>query len=509
MTSLLERTPEHDRTASLTAAARAFRAPLLVGLLGLTISLVGIGTPSIWYDEAATVTAVTRSWPELWAMLGNVDAVHAVYYFLIHALVDIFGYSPTVMRAPSAVAVGVAATLTVVLARQFERDGAAVLAGVVFCLLPRTTWMGTEARSYAMTAALAVLLTIVFVRAVRSGGPRAWVLYSLVAATSVLVFVYLALIVIAHGVTLAWWWLATHRDASVDAVTVVRRWFVGSVAAAALLAPFVFVVISQTGQVHWIDPLSWTSWREVFQTQWFQYSPAYAVAGWVLIIFGIATRLRRRFSGLPQMLVILPAIVVPTAVLLVATAVYTPLYTPRYVTMCLPFAAIAIGAGIAALRGRVVIGAVIASVVILAIPPIIEQRAVEAKQESSWKEVAAFIGTERAADVGETTAIIYGAVKHHPTATSRVIAYSYPDSFVGTIDVTLDTPAARTAQLWETRHPLDEVLDRLSGADVAYLITSTTRDERPVTTEALAGIGWHVVEERHFTDVNVLRYERG
>ena len=152
------------RTARRRTAAVA---PVTVGLLGLLISLVGIGTPSIWYDEAASVISATRSWEQLGAMIANVDLVHAVYYALLHVVFDVFGYSPVAMRVPSAIAIGLAAAFVVVLGRVLDRPRLGLIGGLVFCLLPRITWAGTEGRSYAMTTTLAVLLTIVLVLACR------------------------------------------------------------------------------------------------------------------------------------------------------------------------------------------------------------------------------------------------------------------------------------------------------------------------------------------------------
>lgn len=478
-------------------------APVLVGLLGLAISLIGIGVPSLWYDEAATVTAVTRDWPELWRMLGNVDAVHGAYYVVMHALVDVFGYSPLLLRVPSAIAVGAAAALTVVLGRQLGLGGAAVLGGLVFCLLPRATWMGTEARSYALSAALAVLLTIVLLRAQRSNRRRWWLVYAAVTVVSCYFFIYLALVVVALGFTMAWW-LAHARRA---AVPTVLRWSVASAAAAIALLPFALAVIGQNAQVSWILDLGPDTPRQVLRTQWFLFDGRFAVAGWALIVFGVIALLRRA-RGFSAAAVLLPALVVPTAALLLATELYSPLYTPRYLTMCLPFVALVIGAAIAAVPTRPLAALTLASVLLLAIPSIVEQRQPDAKQESTWKEVAALVEEQRAEDGPGTTAIIYGPVRYHPTATSRVIAYTYPDAFEGTVDVTIDTPAGETGELWETRNRLDESLDRLAGSDVAYLVTSVKRDRRESTTETLATIGWSPTDEWNLGDTNVLRFER-
>ena len=48
------------------------------------------GPPSLWFDEAATISAATRSVPELWQMVHNIDAVHGPYYLLMHGWYVVF-----------------------------------------------------------------------------------------------------------------------------------------------------------------------------------------------------------------------------------------------------------------------------------------------------------------------------------------------------------------------------------------------------------------------------------
>ncbi|GAB2468347.1 mannosyltransferase [Conyzicola lurida] len=480
-------------------------APVLIGLLGLTISLIGIGTPSIWYDEAATIISSTRSWDQLWAMVGSVDAVHAVYYAVMHLVFDLFGYSPVALRVPSAIAIGIAAALTVVLGRLFENvPRLGVIAGLVFCLLPRTTWAGTEGRSYALTAVFAVLLTILLVVASRRSSRLLWALYALTVAVACLVFIYLALVVVAHAVTMAWWFASSKSRAWPPA----GRWLRWTALATAVVVPFALAVIGQSGQLHWLDTPGAKTPRNVFEHQWFYSSPMFAVVGWALLAVG-AVLLLRRARGLSAASVLLPALLLPTALLLVTSATITPIYTPRYLTMCLPFVALVIAAAIARIPSRPLVLVALLVLLALAAPQIALQREPEAKEKTSWAAVADLIAEQRALDgPGAETAIVYGGVQRHPIASARVIAYSYPDAFVGTTDVTLGTPAAETGQLWETRIPLEEGLTRLTTADVVYLITSVSRDVRPETTATLATVGWHLVDSWNLSEVNVLRYER-
>jgi mannosyltransferase len=92
--------------------------PLIVGVLGAAVSLGGAGRPSFWYDEAATISAsYSRTLDQLWQMLGNVDAVHGLYYLLMHGWFQIFPPTEFWSRAPSGLAVGGAAAGVVVLAK--------------------------------------------------------------------------------------------------------------------------------------------------------------------------------------------------------------------------------------------------------------------------------------------------------------------------------------------------------------------------------------------------------
>jgi mannosyltransferase len=276
----------------------------------------------------------------------------------------------------------------------------------------------------------------------------------------------------------------------------------------------------------------------VFVGQWFYKNPLFAVVGWPLMVLGGYLAVRRaRAARLPishaplvsypsplpspashpLAAVVLPWLIVPTVGLLLVSALGSPLYSPRYVAFATPAAAVLIAVALAPL-GRRVFGRadlIVALVVLAAIaaPHYLAQRMPEAKQHSSWSEVASFIAAERTAPSAATSvtaaqAIIYGPVRKHLAATTRVIEYAYPEAFDGLIDVKLKTPAAETGKLWETRYPLAEVTARLAGVDTVWLVTSTKQDWRPSITTALAAEGYAPDGEWGFTNVNVLRYTR-
>src|SRR3954469_921109 len=166
--------------------------PLIVGVLAATLSLCGAARPSFWYDEAATISAsYSRSLPQLWQMLGNVDAVHGLYYLLMHGWFQIFPPTEFWSRVPSGLAVGVAAAGVVVVGRQFSSRTVAVSSGVLCAILPRATWAGIEARPYALTMMAAVWLTVLLVYTTHRNNGWLWLTYAIALAASVLLDVYL------------------------------------------------------------------------------------------------------------------------------------------------------------------------------------------------------------------------------------------------------------------------------------------------------------------------------
>ncbi|MDT5103358.1 MAG: mannosyltransferase [Mycobacterium sp.] len=201
-------------------------------------------------------------------MLSKVDAVHGLYYLIMHGWFQIFPPTEFWSRAPSALAVGGAAAGVVVLGTQFSSRTLAVTSGILCAILPRATWAGVEARPYALSMMAAVWLTVLLVHAARRNNAWVWLFYGIALAISILLDVYLALLFLAHVVFIC----AFRRTR-----TVLLSFAITSVLTVCALAPFVVLAAGQVHQISWITPIGRRTIEDVTVQQYFERCPPFAL----------------------------------------------------------------------------------------------------------------------------------------------------------------------------------------------------------------------------------------
>lgn len=456
------------------------RDAIMLGGAGALVSVAGSWIPSLWHDEAATVSAATRTLPELLHMLASVDAVHGLYYALMHVWTTFAGASPFAIRLPSAIAAGLAAAALVLLVGRAGSRAAAILSGVVLILLPRFTWAGLEARSPAITMLLAVVLTAVLLEASRRRDRAPWVAYGILLVLGVLVFLDLALIVPAHAVTL----LLLRRGLP-------RGYLAATGVAALVLAPFAALVVSQREQLFWVPRVGAGSWHDALVEQYFGPNWALAVVAGAVLVAGLF--LARPFA--PVLATALPALVLPLTALLIASVVIEPLYVPRYLAFTTPALAACLGVALAGVRRAGVAAAVV--IALVAAPTVIAQRLPEAK-DSAWQQVAQIVEENRADDA---EGVAWGTLTRFPRVPARAIGVAYPDAFAGLADLTLRVSAAASGTLWGVDDRIEP--GELAGLDAVWVIGA---DDRWTNELELAGFArtavWHELE------LEIVRYER-
>ncbi|MFJ8631058.1 glycosyltransferase family 39 protein [Streptomyces sp. NPDC093568] len=294
----------------MTTADRGRPAPVAVpAAVASALGLWGIDRrDSMWRDESVTYQVAHRSVGELWDLLGHIDAVHGLYYLLMHAVFALWDGGLVALRLPSVLATALAAAGVGAIGARLYGRLAGTLAGLVFAVLPVTQHYAQEGRSYALVTAAVTWATYVLLRGAATHRARAWPAYALLLALACRLHEFAALAAVAHSLTL--WRLGVPR----------RVWLYWSAAVTAVASSLLPLAVTSAGQAE--RQLGWLG-RPGLST-WLQFL-AVAAAGLLLGRF-----LAHRPGGAAVAAVSLPLLVAPAGLLMTVSLV-EPWYVERYV----------------------------------------------------------------------------------------------------------------------------------------------------------------------------------
>lgn len=437
-----------------------------ISLGACVVSLLGSWIPSFWGDEAASIMSAQRPLPSLFRMLGVVDAVHGTYYFGLHWWIAMFGASPFSVRFPSSVAVGLMVAGVMVIGQRLDNQRLAVVAGIICAVLPRTAYMGIEARSYAFGAAIATWLIVVLIELIRAPRPRArwWVAYGVLLALGIYVFLYIALFVIVHGIVLV--------ASRVDRRTL-GKWALTCMLAILAAVPVVVTAYQQRGQIAFLGNRDIITIRNVLIKPWFGIYPIAGIA-WTLIGIAVLTVTTRRGVVVRgkhhlRLDVVAAAWLGVPLCILVAIFPFMPIFTPRYASFSTPAAALLIALAIdwfASQRRWALI--LLTSIVVAAmVPMFVWERTPNAKNNSDWSQIAAYMGQH--ARPGEGILFDDSVRKSRRT---RLAMRTYPKAFTGLDDITIRVPYVDNTQWYDSAYTPKQAahLGRFAGLHRVWVI---------------------------------------
>ncbi|MFC8519531.1 glycosyltransferase family 39 protein [Streptomyces sp. NPDC057257] len=426
------RPPFRPPRTRVTVTAPSSRTPAYVVLvpvaLSLALGLWGVrrgGT--MWRDEAVTCDIALRPLPDLWATLGHADAVHGLYYLLMHALFELSpGADPLLLlRLPSVLATAAATGTLALLAHRLTGPRAGLLSGVVFTLLPPVQRYAQEGRSYALVCALVVWASYLLVRAVRVRTGRAWLAYGAVALAACLLHEFAVLALAAHFAALPG---PSRRPGA--------RTMAG---VCVCLSPLAVLSTRQTDQVAWIGGVG--------------AGALLGFGGVTVLGVGCAVVLKRTgitgITGLALPLLALP----PLLLLLLSLA--KPLYVDRYVLYAQAGLALLVGAALDRLAragGRVgVVARLTAVAAVLALLPVTLQLRTA---QSRTDDVTAVAEAVRA--VGhDADGVLYLPARR------RIWSLPDPGPFRGLRDLALDGTPTTSHTLYGTEAPAPVIRARM------------------------------------------------
>ena len=176
-------------------------APVAVGLGSLALGGVALGRRSLTTDEAVAIARAREPFGTVLSTVVHDDPGQAGGLLLLK-LASTFGSDELTFRAPSAIAVALAAGLLVVLGTMLLGRVGGLVAGIALAVNAGVVEASREARPYALGLLGIVVATLLFAYALERGGGWRWIPYGVAAAALPLTHPLAASVLAAHGAAL-------------------------------------------------------------------------------------------------------------------------------------------------------------------------------------------------------------------------------------------------------------------------------------------------------------------
>ncbi|MGW2741902.1 glycosyltransferase family 39 protein [Streptomyces sp. NPDC001450] len=440
-------------------------------LVMLVLGLWGLDRGGMWRDEAVTFQVARRTVPQIWRLVHGVDAVHGLYYLLMHAVLGVHPCE-VLLRLPSVCAAALTAGLVAALGARLVRPRVGLWAGLLYAITPMAGHYAQEGRSYALVAAGATGATLLFVRAVQGGSWRA---YGAVLGLTCWLHEFAVLLLLAHAMSLV---LAR------VGMRVWRGWGCAAGAVGVVLVPMVVVSRAQAAQVAWLREPTWETAGGLLRAF---LGPADGVY-WAclgLAVVGLVGLAGRR-GEVTCAGVALPLAVVPPAVLMLVSQA-SPLYVDRYVLYALSGAPLLVAAGaerVAGVVGSLRLGGrtpkrrpqpqplakstpflTLTGILLIAQAlthqlPLLQGDRDPARRPDDLAVVARVAGRE----VGAGDSVLF------VPAQTRNAALAYPGAFRGVRDVALAESGARSGSLYGREVGAESLRRRVARLDRVWVV---------------------------------------
>ncbi|MFJ6797879.1 glycosyltransferase family 39 protein [Streptomyces sp. NPDC091268] len=414
--SLASRSPASagNRSGGTGPLARAARLVWLwPALLTLALGLYGCGRVELWRDELATWNAIDRSPSELLHLLENVDAVTGVYYLFIQQWTTLFGHSLVMFRLPSMLAMAGAAAFVALTARKLFDTRTALVAGLLFALIPSVSRYAQEARGYAFVVLAVSAATFLLLRALERPTAGRWALYAVSVCTAGIFHMISLVFLASHALIVLLRW-RTGRERRL--LTGFALWVV---IALLPLLPLAVLGRRQVGrQLDWLDrpTLQYVAdvfWRGLFGSTWIS-----------LIMLALAVLPLAWSRGRRPAYEIGAVAVLPILMLWTVSQGSTPYFLDRYLLFTLPAWAVLAAAGLAALRPKAFLALGLVAVLVLCVHGERSIRKPFSRENFDAKTAAAVIA--EGYEPGDGLAPLRGHVK--PLQYNIALGYYLPEN---------------------------------------------------------------------------------
>jgi hypothetical protein len=305
-------------------------ALVLILLLAAVLRFYGLGSPSLWWDEAASVWVARKPLPEILPTIQWAEKTPPLHYYLLHFLMRVAGDSEWMVRLPSALAGVASVWAAYALARKLYVQSAApaLAAAVWMACSPYQIYYAQEARAYVFMVLLALLSSLAFVVLLdaKAWSWRAGIAYVLCSALLLYTHLYGVFVILAQNSAYAW----ARRVGSAGRLTP-ARWIAMQFAVIVLFALMLPVAIGWLGDPKTSLTVAPVTGATVLDA-YVRYAGSVAALGALGALCYVSLRANRDGAkGLPTASVLLIGLVIlPVVVPAIISMMRKPIFVPRH-----------------------------------------------------------------------------------------------------------------------------------------------------------------------------------
>ena len=243
--------------------------------------------------------------------------------------------------------------------------------------------------------------------------------------------------------------------------------------------------MGQVHQISWIAPIGRRTIEDVAVQQYFERSTPFALLSALVvaaaIVLWLCTSAQLGEANRQLLTIAVAWLVIPTALIVIWSALIHPIYTPRYLCFTAPALALVLGVCVGALAVRPWMAVAIVSLFALAAAPnyLLVQRSPYAKYGMDYSQVADLI-TAKAAP-GDCL-LVNDTVTFMP-APMRPLMAARPDAYRKLIDLSLWQRATDRNDVFDTNLIPEASAGPLSDCRVVWIITQADKS-RPAHEQA-------------------------
>ncbi len=458
---------------ALEVGRKRWQSALAFALV-LGFELYNITAAAFWGDEAATISASTRTISQLFNLVRHVDAVHAVYYLGMHFWIQAFGPGELSLRLPEAIAASAAAAILFVILKKRTNTFSAIAATMAFAMMPRVVWAAGIGRSYAFTILFGVILTWILLRITETKkAHRGWFFaYFAIAGFASVIFVFVLLMVAAQGLSLL---LLRVSRANL------WRFGLAALGAVAVAMPVAIAAKKQSFQIAWLSHVPPDAVNSIFGSVLFYSTNAVTITFWSLVAIGLALLIWRRSRfGKTEKSASLERLALPSVVvaLLPSTLIYVysmfnkSLFDGRYFSFSAGAVAVLVAIAIYQLNFNWVRLVALISVFAITIGPAVYWRQ-EYRFGNDYDQLSSLIQNQ--AKPGD--AVLFAPLSKHCTGVCASSA-AYPEAYKNLKIIGLLNENVRFGYLHDRFLPNETTVKQASHFKRVWYVTNVPADQR-------------------------------